>query len=241
MMRSNQWFKTHELSDNIWRIEETFIDPSEQGHFYFVRGRNQDLLIDGGYGIVPLCENVPLIDPNRTVFIATHTHYDHIGAGWEFSERWVHPLEAEIMAKPTQKNTAILPFLDGRSIFTVTPPQWSSVHNYHITPAPATRLLQDGDLIDLGDRQFAVIHTPGHSPGSISLWEAETGILFSADVLYDGVLLDTIEGAHIPDLLKSQQRLAQLPIQKVYPGHYGSFDGQRATELIATYRSDQNI
>ena len=56
--------------------------------------------------------------------------------------------------------------------------------------APATRLLWDGDMVDLGDRQFEVIHTPGHSPGGIALWEAATGVLFSGDIVYDGPLIE---------------------------------------------------
>jgi glyoxylase-like metal-dependent hydrolase (beta-lactamase superfamily II) len=56
-------------------------------------------------------------------------------------------------------------------------------------PAPATVLLRHGDPIDLGDR-FEVIHTPGHSPGGIALFEAKTGILLSGDIIYDSPLID---------------------------------------------------
>ena len=47
-------------------------------------------------------------------------------------------------------------------------------------------------LRHLGDRHFEVLHLPGHSPGSIGLWERRTGILFSGDALYDGPLLDEL-------------------------------------------------
>lgn len=280
-------FDTTELEHAIWRIDETYINISERGLMYFVRGRDRDLLIDGGYGLVPLRPNLPLVDSERTIFVATHTHFDHIGAAWEFAERWVHPLEAHVLAAPTQANTLIMPYLatldlfegprtacqttdncaDGTTtddtltsglssprsghclssskddtlfvhpIFDYVPDGWTSVADYHIRPAPATRLLHDGDVIDLGDRQFEVLHTPGHSPGSISLWEAATGVLFSSDVLYDGHLLDELDGSHIPDLLRSHERLAQLPIKVVHPGHYGSFDGAEARELMAAYRA----
>ena len=58
-----------------------------------------------------------------------------------------------------------------------------------------TRLIGEGEVIDLGDRRFAVLHLPGYSPGGLGLWEAETGVLFTGDTLYDGLLLDTIGGA----------------------------------------------
>ena len=47
---------------------------------------------------------------------------------------------------------------------------------YEVPAAPATRIVAGGDVIDLGNRHFEVIHTPGHSPGGIALWEADTGI-----------------------------------------------------------------
>lgn len=231
------FFEITEQQEDIWRIDERYVNIHERGMIYFVRGRDRDLLIDGGYGVVPLRKNVPLVDSERTVFVATHTHFDHVGAAWEFSERWVHEIEAHVLVEPTQENTLIWPYLDGRDVFDMTPPLWISAELYNIPAAPPTRILHDGDILDLGDRQFEVLHTPGHSPGSICLWEAATGVLFSADVLYNGTILDEIDGASIPDLLQSHQRLAQLPIKTVYPGHYDRFSGEKARQLMAHYRA----
>ena len=60
-------------------------------------------------------------------------------------------------------------------IFTALPPQPYQSATYTVKSAPATRILQDRDIIDLGDRHFEVIHTPGHSPGGIALFETATG------------------------------------------------------------------
>ena len=232
------WFEITEHEHNIWRIDEPYVNLDSRCIIYFVRGRDRNLLIDGGYGLVPLRKNVPLVDSERTVFVASHTHFDHVGAAWEFAERWVHEIEAHVLAEPTQENTLISPYLYEHNVFDMTPPpQWSSAESYNIRPAPATRILHDGDIIDLGDRQFEVLHTPGHSPGSICLWEPATGVLFSADVLNDGPILDELDGSHIPDLLRSHERLAQLPIKTVHAGHYASFSGEKARELIAQYRA----
>ena len=53
-------------------------------------------------------------------------------------------------------------------------------------------IVEEGDIVDIGNRHFEVLHLPGHSPGSIGLWEASTGTLFSGDALYDGPLLDQL-------------------------------------------------
>ncbi len=75
-------------------------------------------------------------------------------------------------------------------IFTALPPAPYQSARYAVGAAPATRLLWDGDVVDLGDRHFEVIHTPGHSPGGIALWEAATGILIAGDIVYDGELIE---------------------------------------------------
>ena len=97
--------------------------------------------------------------------------------------------------------------------------------------APATRILNAGDVVDLGDRQFEVIHTPGHSPGSIMLFEKETQILFSGDVIYDGPLIEV----DIPTYIETMKRILDLPVRVVHGGHFPSFDGARYRELIRSW------
>jgi glyoxylase-like metal-dependent hydrolase (beta-lactamase superfamily II) len=104
-----------------------------------------------------------------------------------------------------------------------------------IGPAPATRVLDDGDIVDCGDRSFEVLHLPGHSPGSIGLWEAATGVLFSGDAVYDGPLLDELEGSDTDDYVATMRRLRELPVTVVHGGHEASFARDRLIELCDAY------
>ena len=61
-----------------------------------------------------------------------------------------------------------------------------------IQPAPLTMLLGEGDLVDLGDRRFRVLHLPGHSPDSIGLLDERDGLFFSGDAIYDDTLIDDL-------------------------------------------------
>ena len=85
-------------------------------------------------------------------------------------------------------------------------------------------MLEEGDIIDLGNRAFEVLHLPGHTPGSIGLWEADSGILFAGDAIYDGPLLATLPGANIDDYINTLERLMTLPVKIVHGGHEQSFD-----------------
>jgi glyoxylase-like metal-dependent hydrolase (beta-lactamase superfamily II) len=118
---------------------------------------------------------------------------------------------------------------------TALPRTGFSLSQFACPAAPATRLVQEGDLIDLGDRVFEVMHLPGHSPGSIGLWEARSETLFSGDAIYDGPLLDEIPGSDIPVYLDTMRRLQRLPARVVHGGHDPSFDGERLRLLARQY------
>jgi glyoxylase-like metal-dependent hydrolase (beta-lactamase superfamily II) len=122
-------------------------------------------------------------------------------------------------------------------IFTMLPPEPYVSAEYGVKGAPATRLLLDGDIIDLGDRHFEVIHTPGHSPGGIALWEKETGILFSGDIVYDGPLIEDCYHSDADAYIASMKRLLEIPVRIVHGGHFASFDGERLREVIEEWLS----
>src|SRR5258708_31146412 len=114
---------------------------------------------------------------------------------------------------------------------TALPRAGFSLSQFACPAAPATRLVQEGDMIDLGDRVFEVMHLPGHSPGSIGLWEARSETLFSGDAIYDGPLLDEIPGSNIPVYADTMRRLEKLPARVVPAGPAPSFRGARPTVL----------
>ena len=102
-------------------------------------------------------------------------------------------------------------------------------------PVPLTKKVDDGDVIDLGDRVFQVLHFPGHSPGSIALWEAVTGVIFTGDTLYDGVLYDHLYHSIQEQLCESLRRLRQMPVSRVHAGHFSSFGRDRMQTIIDEY------
>ena len=104
-----------------------------------------------------------------------------------------------------------------------------------LQPAEISRMIGEGDRVDTGDRSFEVLHLPGHSPGSIALWEQASGTLFSGDAIYDGPLLDQIPGSDIPTYLETMRRLRNLPVSVVHAGHDPSFGRERLIEIADIY------
>ncbi|HEU0223575.1 MAG TPA: MBL fold metallo-hydrolase [Paracoccaceae bacterium] len=228
----HEWYETRRLSDGVTWIFEPHIREFYRCNIWYVRGRDRDLLIDSGMGVVSLRQTIPLVTERPLTAVASHTHFDHIGTHHEFPDRAVHAAEAGILARPTRANTFAEPYVND-AIFTALPPAPYSSAIYGVRAAPATRLLWDGDVIDLGDRHFEVIHTPGHSPGGIALWEAATGILFSGDIVYDGPLIEGTGPGEAEQYVASMRRLLALPVRLVHAGHFPSYGGDRHRRIIA--------
>jgi glyoxylase-like metal-dependent hydrolase (beta-lactamase superfamily II) len=139
--------------------------------------------------------------------INTHGHFDHIMANKEVVEATgaplaVHSADAVMLTNPLRSFSV----LAGR-----------------LSPSlPASVDLSDGAVLEIGSIRLSVLHTPGHSPGSISLWCAEEKVVFSGDALFClGIGRTDFPGGNGNTLLQSiRQRLFTLPDETVvYSGH----------------------
>ena len=244
-----RWFDFKRIADDITLIWEPHVIRLEQCNIWHVRGRDRDLMIDSGMGVASLYEASQHLFDKPVSAVATHTHVDHVGSLHEFADRIVHHAEAAEVAAaganfslyredhPVEFIAAVerAGYEVGATFITALPHAGFDPRKLVRPAAPATRLVGEGDRIDLGDRVFEVLHLPGHSPGSIGLWEAATATLFSGDAIYDGPLLDDLPGCDIPLYLHTMRRLLQLPVRTVHGGHDPSFDGQRLKALAREY------
>lgn len=133
--------------------------------------------------------------------INTHCHFDHIGGNGYFynAKILIHEKDASIIetGDPEKSNAG---FFDGK-----------------LKPRKVDKKLKEGDVLDNG---LKVIHTPGHTPGSICLYDQKRKILFSGDTLFsDGVGRTDLPGGDPQVLTKSLERLSKLKIEKILPGH----------------------
>ncbi|MFI0480973.1 MBL fold metallo-hydrolase [Actinomadura sp. 9N215] len=246
-----RWFEEIPGSDGITGWTEPHVHPLLRANFWWVRGRDRDLVVDSGCGIGRLRAALPELFRHDPLLVCTHGHYDHVGGAAEFADRAVHAAEQSMLSTPEPATLRGEDFpaefrvemarlgmaLDG-VLIDALPEDGYDVDAYAVAPAPATRLLSDGEPIDLGDRCFEVLHLPGHSPGSIALFELDTGVLLSGDTMYDGPLLDGLPGSSVDDYRGSVKRLRALAVGVVHPGHDESFGTDRLAELCDAYLRD---
>jgi len=144
----------------------------------------------------------------------THAHIDHCGGNRTFgnAEVLLHELDAEAASSGSYYGTASLFGTGGE--------------------CKPGRLLKDGARVDLGGEVLEVIHTPGHTPGSICLYLRERGALFSGDTLFAGGSFGRTDlpGGDMRQLVESLRRIAELDIEVLYPGHMEVVEGEEARE-----------
>lgn len=230
---ASEWYETIAFADGVTLIHEPWIKPFFRCNMWHVRGRDRDLLFDSGLGHFSLRAHVPLVSGRPLTCLASHTHFDHIGCHHEFGGCAVHAAEAHILADPRNEWTLADRYATDE-MFDRLPEGWDQ-SAYRVRPAQLGRILEHGDVIDLGDRAFEVVHTPGHSPGGIGLFERRTGTFLSGDIIYDGPLIDDAYHSEVDRYVDTLERLRGLPVAIVHGGHFPSFGATRFRQIIDEY------
>jgi glyoxylase-like metal-dependent hydrolase (beta-lactamase superfamily II) len=186
-------------------------------------------------GIRPLAPEIETPVGKPLLVVATHIHLDHVGSLHEFALRAGPRQSAEEFGRMGDAATYAHMFRDLADPVSREPePGWRAA-DYTIRPAPLTRVLDEGDIVDLGDRRFRVLHLPGHSPDSIGLFDEADGTFISGDAIYDDTLIDDLPDSDRTAYRSTMTRLLDLPIRIGFGGHGPSFSLQRMREIAAHY------
>lgn len=229
------WFLRREIAPGLFALTEPYLNAVFRANFYFLRGRDRDLLVDAGMGLAPLTPALPLTPGKPLLAVATHVHADHVGSLHEFADRAGPRIEADGFASMDDAATYADWFRAMDDPVAALPhPGWTAA-GYRIARAPLSRLLDEGDVIELGDRSFRVLHLPGHSHGSIGLHDEADGLLFSGDAIYDDELFDELPCSDRTAYRATMRRLLDLPASIVHGGHGPSFGQSRMQEIARDY------
>ncbi|MCM1134022.1 MAG: MBL fold metallo-hydrolase [Clostridium sp.] len=180
--------------ENIKKIKEHFWIFEEDGvRSFLFEGIEKAMLIDTGFGSLPLRAMTAELTDLPVFVVNTHTDRDHVGCNKNFQPIYMHPAEME-----HYKNS--LP--EGCSMEDVRP-------------------LWEGDIIDLGYWKFEVILTPGHTPGSIMLLEREKRMLISGDTIQNGDIFMFGAGRNMTAFQCSLEKMIAMSdaFDSVWPSH----------------------
>lgn len=177
------------------------------GNVYLIMDE-RPILVDAGMMAGPTLKNIKkFIDPARIeLIVLTHCHHDHSGAAPALKEATgAKLLLSEKEAGCVGDDLATVAYLFGEQ-------------------APEYRVdesLKEGMVLDIGKWKLEVIETPGHSLGSLCLYERSEKVLFSGDTVFpDGNIGRTdMMGGNTSELVRSIERLTKLDVETMYPGH----------------------
>ena len=224
----NDWFTINEIDKDTYVISE--YRHWEETHCYLLNGTKRSLLIDTGLGICNISEVISELTDKPVTAIATHIHWDHIGGHKYYPDFYAHEAELDwLNGGFPQPLETIKEYVVDRCEL----PTDFQINEYKFFQGKPTKILHGGEHIDLGGRMVAVIHTPGHAPGHMCFWEANTGYLFTGDLVYKDTLTAWFPSTDPKAYLKSLETVSELPAKRVFPAHH-SLDIQ--PELLTRMR-----
>ena len=186
----------------------------------FIIEDDTTVMIDSGIGMTQwVPEEIQKKGLDIDILINTHCHVDHIGGNTFFprAKIYAHELDAPDIENGTQKTL------------------WQFGFQSPLT-FPVHRYLTEGDTINTGNHTLEVIHTPGHTEGSMSLYERDQKILFSGDCVFDmGIGRMDFPTGSTTQMKESLNRLLTLDIDTILAGHGGEGTKESIHEGLALY------
>lgn len=198
--------KVIELAPEIYQIR----GEKPGSHVYLIKGDTKNVLIDTGIAgkfsiLKRRLSELGLSVGDIDLIILTHEHYDHIGAT-AFFHRTAIVAAHRLAANKLELQDEFVTFSKYRD--QPSKPFWVDIW------------LEDDSIIDLGNYELQVIHTPGHTSGCICLYEPRAGFLFTGDTVFAGGTLSEIAvSGNVSDYVNSVRRLSNLKVKELYPGH----------------------
>lgn len=168
---------------------------------YYVNG----LLIDAGFPVIKKID----------ILVITHCHIDHIIYANQIKQKTKCKIAAGRKEAEHLKKMDIHTCLDSFWL------KFLKELGFDLNPIKPDILLKKGDIIKSKELNFKVIETPGHTEGSICLYEPNKKILFSGDTWFGNEIYGRTDlpGGNKKELKKSIKKLKKLKIKKIYPGH----------------------
>lgn len=213
------WFTVEKINDATLAISE--YGHWEEPHCYLLLGSSKAVLIDTGLGVESIKGVVEQLTNLPVQVVITHAHWDHIGGAKEFSNISIHHADREWLEYGLPISDKVIQDNFAKRATTKPLPTNFDLTSYTTPKLKPSVILKDGDKINLGKRTIEIIHTPGHSPGSICVYDSSNGYLFTGDTLYEGTLHMNYESTDPLAFARSIDRLSHLnKLKLILPGHY---------------------
>ena len=205
--QDQDWFEVYRVADDVYAIYEP--GQFEEVISFLIIGNDNALLFDTGLGIGDMRRVVEQLTELDVIVLNSHTHYDHIGSNHQFETiygRDTTYTRGRVAGSPP---AATAGFLREGWVWKSLPEGFIA-DEYRSRPFTIDRIIDEGDVIDIGGRRLEIMNTPGHAPDSICLLDRDNRMLFTGDTFYLAPLYTHLEGSDFDHYAASAKRLAGL-------------------------------
>ncbi|MBQ6812496.1 MAG: MBL fold metallo-hydrolase [Agathobacter sp.] len=188
-----------EIEDGIYLISSDAFGKSMEfgkptANSYLVVGDEKALLFDLAVNEPGVKAYVKKLTDKPLMLVLSHGHPDHIYHINDFTDVWMHEADKDF-------------------------PMYQLLGPFYIKRKLCKHFLKENDVIELGNRQLDVAHIPGHTMGSILLFDKRTGTLLSGDTIARRLLYGTCGYVAVDEFCENISKLRNLPIRKIYSAH----------------------
>lgn len=214
-------FAVTQIADNTYWINEFDVDCC-----YLLTGTEKALLIDTGTGLGDLAGLVRELTDLPVTVIATHAHLDHVGGAGQFDQVFVHQrditrFERFMRTRPMRKvfirTLSNLPGISPGDVM-------KDPHKPSFIP------IEDGHVFSLGERNIRVLHTPGHTKGSIVLIDDKEKLLFTGDNINVSLFMFMPDSVSIEEWQEGARAILELA--KTHTAYCGHLPGRQPLEQL---------
>jgi glyoxylase-like metal-dependent hydrolase (beta-lactamase superfamily II) len=214
---ADNWFEVYKIRPGVFAIYEPH--QLEEVISYLILGSDRALLFDTGMGISNIQTLVAGLTKLPVSVLNSHTHNDHVGDNWRFTD--VYGMDTEFTRNNARGSKEDAQAELAPDEICGSLPAGFDAKAYATRPFHISHWLHDGDRIDLGGRALKVISTPGHTPDSIALLDEKDRLLFTGDTFYAGPIYLYRPETDLDAYVTSVKKLAALALhlRLLLPAH----------------------
>lgn len=211
------WFEVYRVAPGVFAIYESH--QFEEVISFLILGEKRGAIFDTGLGIGDIKRVGRSLTTLPIVVLNSHTHNDHVGDNWEFSE--IYGMDTSFTRTNARGSSVDAQAELAPGSICGQLPGGFDAKTYATRPFHISRWIHDGDTVDLGGRVLQVISTPGHTPDAICLLDRKNGLLFTGDTFYAGPIWLYRPETDLDAYVHSVERIAELTphLHLLLPSH----------------------